>query len=72
MVKLCVMKLGFRTNPNNSLCLDHVWDVTHIRSVLGMILMCVGSVGVIHGSKVWKNMRKHTFWAFPSDFYRYN
>ena len=34
MVKLCVMKLGFRTNPNNSLCLDHVWDVTHIRIVL--------------------------------------
>ena len=34
MVKLCVMKLGFRTNPNISLCLDHVWDVTHIRIVL--------------------------------------
>ena len=30
MVKLREMKLGFRTNPNNSLCLDHVWDVTHI------------------------------------------
>ena len=34
MVKLYVMKLGFRTNPSNSLCLDHVWDVTHIRIVL--------------------------------------
>ena len=39
--------------------------------ILGMILMCVGSIGVIHGSKVWKNVRKHTFWAFPSDLYRY-
>ena len=28
MVKLYVMKLGFRTNLNNSLCLDYVWDVT--------------------------------------------
>ena len=34
MVKLYVMKLRFRTNPNNSLCLDHVWDVTRIRIVL--------------------------------------
>ena len=34
MVKLYVMKLGFRTNPNNSLCLDPVWDVTHIRIFL--------------------------------------
>ena len=34
MVKLYVMKLEFRTNPNNSLCLDYVWDVTHIRIVL--------------------------------------
>ena len=30
MVKLYVMKLGFRTNPNNSPCLDHVWDVIRI------------------------------------------
>ena len=34
--------------------------------------MCVGSVGVIHGSKYMKNVRKHTFWTFLSDFYRYN
>ena len=34
MVKLYVMELGFRTNSNNSLCLDHVWVVTHIRIVL--------------------------------------
>ena len=34
MVKLYVMELGFRTNPNNSLCLDHVWDVTHIKIFL--------------------------------------
>ena len=37
MVKLYVMELGFRTNSNNSLCLDHVWVVTHIRMVLGEI-----------------------------------
>ena len=34
MVKLYVMELGFRTNSNNSLCLDHVSVVTHIRIVL--------------------------------------
>ena len=37
MVKLYVMELGFRTKSNNSLCLDHVWVVTHIRMVLGEI-----------------------------------
>ena len=37
MVKLYVMELGFRTNSNNSLCLDHVWVVTHVRMVLGEI-----------------------------------
>ena len=34
MVKLYVMELGFRTNSNKSLCLDHVWIVTHIIIVL--------------------------------------
>ena len=34
MVKLYVMELGFRINPNKSLCLDHVWVVTHIRIFL--------------------------------------
>ena len=34
MVKLYEMELGFRTNSNNSLCLDHVWVVTHIRMIL--------------------------------------
>ena len=34
MVKLYVMELRFRTNSNNSLCLDQVWVVTHIRIVL--------------------------------------
>ena len=34
MVKLYIMELGFRTNPNKYLCLDHVWVVTYIRIVL--------------------------------------
>ena len=38
MVKLYVMELGFSTNPNKSLCLDHVWVVTHIRMVFEVLL----------------------------------
>ena len=34
MVKLYVMELGFRINPNKSLFLDHVWVMSHIRIVL--------------------------------------
>ena len=37
MVKLYVLELGFRTNSNNSLCLDHVWVVTHIGMILEVI-----------------------------------
>ena len=37
MVKLYVMELGFRTNPNKNLCLDHVWVVTHIRMVFEVL-----------------------------------
>ena len=34
MVKLQVIELGFRTNPNKSLCLVCVWVMTHFRVVL--------------------------------------
>ena len=37
MVKLQVIKLGFRTNPNKSLCLVCAWVMTHIRIVLRII-----------------------------------
>ena len=33
MVKFQVIELGFRTNPNKSLCLVCVWVMTHIRVV---------------------------------------
>ena len=36
-----------------------------------MILMCVGSIGVIGDEKCMKKGRKETFWAFPGDVYRY-
>ena len=35
--KLQVIELGFRTNPNKSLCLGCVWVMTHIRVFLGEI-----------------------------------
>ena len=35
--KLQVIELGFRINPNKSLCLVCVWVKTHIRMVLGVI-----------------------------------
>ena len=37
MVKLQVIELGFRTNPNKSLCLGCVWVKTHFRVVLRVI-----------------------------------
>ena len=37
-----------------------------------MILMCVGSIGVIYGGKCMKNGGKYTFWAIFGDMYRYN
>ena len=37
MVQWQVIELGFRTNPNSSLCLGCVWVMTHIRMVLGVI-----------------------------------
>ena len=37
MIKLQVIELGFRKNPNKSLCLVCVWVMTHIRIVLGII-----------------------------------
>ena len=37
MVKMQVIELGFRTNPNKFLCLVCVWVMTHIRIVLGII-----------------------------------
>ena len=33
IVKLQVIELGFRTNPNKSLCLVCVWVMNHIRVV---------------------------------------
>ena len=29
--------VGFSTNSNKSLCLDHVWVMTHIRMLFGEI-----------------------------------
>ena len=48
MVKLQVIELGFRTNPNKSLCLVCVRVMTHIRVVLG----------VIHE----RFLKKHMYW----------
>ena len=36
-----------------------------------MVLMCVESIELVWDGKIWKNGRKHTFWAFSSDMYRY-
>ena len=37
IVKMQVIELGFKTNPNKSLCLVCVWVMTHIRIVLRII-----------------------------------
>ena len=36
-----------------------------------MVLMCVGSIELVWDGKIWKNGRKHTFWAFSGDMYQY-
>ena len=36
-----------------------------------MVLMCVGSIELVWDGKIWKNGRKHTFWAFSGDMYWY-
>ena len=36
-----------------------------------MVLMCVGSIELVWDGKLWKNGRKHTFWAFSGHVYLY-